>query len=162
MIEKGREVRMKKWLATGMTFALLFAFSGMPTIAAEKGEAAEEESASDDEAPVKKKKAAKSKTRSITGKLKSINVKEKTLTVLKKKKGVETATVVTVNAETKFKEVKDLAGLKAGDKVTAKYMEEGGKKIAKMVHYKDPEKEKAKRKAGKKKKKEDKEDSTEE
>ena len=85
----------------------------------------------------------KPKVKQVTGDVKVVDVKAKTLTVSKMMKGKAEETVVTVDDKTKImmdKEKKALADVKAGDKVTVKYTEVDGKNVAKSVAIKPAEK----------------------
>lgn len=119
--------------------------------------------ADDEEQPKaekKHKKHAGPKAKSATGKIKSMDAKGGTVTIVKKKKGVETEYVISVTSKTKFKEIASLEDLKVGDKITAKYTEKDGKMVAKSIEKKIPGK--GKKKAYKKKKKEGDEEKSEE
>ncbi len=79
---------------------------------------------------------AAEKAMQVTGDVKSIDVKAKTITIAKKKGDKTVETVVTLGEKTKImsgKDEKKLTDVKAGDKIRVKYTEADGKKIAKMV-----------------------------
>ena len=85
--------------------------------------------------------AEKPKVKQVTGDVKTVDMKTKTLTVVKVMKGKTEETVVTVDDSTKImmgKEKKTLADVKVGDKVIAKYTEVDGKNLAKIVAIKPP------------------------
>lgn len=102
----------------------------------------------------KGEKGKSSKTRSCTGKIKSLDVKANTVTVTKKVKGSEKEFVFSVTDKTKFKEISGLADLSVGDRIGVKFTEDGEKKIAKSVEKKAS---KAKKKGKKEEKSEDEE-----
>ena len=62
----------------------------------------------------------------VTGEIKAVDAALKTITVVKKVKGQDKETVITVSD-------KDFAVVKAGDKVTVKYTTADGKNTAKTV-----------------------------
>lgn len=157
------EIQMKK-LNAGVLFIFVLGLFAMSLPAAP---AAAEKQGDDDEAVSEtkksegksKKKAHKEKSKSATGKIKSINAKSGTLTIVKKVKGEPKEFVIAVNDHTKFKNIKGLADLKEGDKVQAKFAEKDGKKFAHSVELKTNEgKKPAKKKAKKKKEKEEEDD----
>ena len=85
----------------------------------------------------------KPKVKQVTGDVKTVDVKAKTITVTKMMKDKAQETVVTVDDKTKImmdKEKKALADVKAGDKVTVKYTEVDGKNVAKSIAIKPAEK----------------------
>lgn len=75
--------------------------------------------------PLAEKKVA-AKIVQVTGEVKSIDIKEKTITVVKKVKDKIQETVIAVDD-------KMLADIKAGDKVTVKYSSVGGKNTAQKI-----------------------------
>lgn len=80
--------------------------------------------------------AEKPKVKQVTGDVKAVDMKAKTITVAKMMKGKAEETVVTVDDKTKItmgKEKKTLADVKVGDKVKVHYTEVEGKNIAKSV-----------------------------
>ncbi len=87
--------------------------------------------------------AEKPKVKQVTGEVKVVDTKAKTVTVTKTVKGKAEETTVTVDDKTKImrdKESKTLADVKVGDKVTVKYKEVEGKNIAKSIAIKPAEK----------------------
>lgn len=87
--------------------------------------------------------AEKPKIKQVTGDVKAVDTKVKTVTVTKMVKGKAEETTVTVDDKTKImmdKEQKTLADVKVGDKVTVKYKEVEGKNIAKSIAIKPAEK----------------------
>src|SRR4030042_875550 len=101
------------------------------------------------------KKKAPAKVKQVTGEVAAVDEKAMTITVSKKMKGKAVETVVTVDDKTKImmgKEKKNLADVKAGDKVNVHYKEVDGKNVAKSVAIKpaEPVEKKAGKKAGKK------------
>ena len=114
---------MKKTIA--IIVAVLFVFS-ITSIAI----AAEEKKAEET------KTAEKPKIKQVTGDVKAVDTKAKTVTVTKKMRGKATDTVVTVDDKATImmdKEKKALADVKAGDKVKVKYTEIEGKNVAKSI-----------------------------
>lgn len=82
------------------------------------------------------KPAEKPKVQQVTGEVKAVDTKAMTVTVTKMMKGKAEETMVTVSDKTKImmgEEKKALADVKAGDKVTVKYKEVEGKKVAKSI-----------------------------
>jgi len=88
--------------------------------------------------------AEKPKVLQVTGDVKAVDTKAMTITVSKMMKGkAAVETIVTVSDKTKIKmdkADKALADVKVGDKVTVKYTEAEGKKMAKSVAIHEPEK----------------------
>jgi hypothetical protein len=83
------------------------------------------------------KTTEKPRVEHIKGKVKAVDMKAMTITVTKMK-GKAEETMITVGDKTKVimgkdKEKKVLADVKAGDKVTVKYTEVNGKKVAKSI-----------------------------
>ncbi|OHE57395.1 MAG: hypothetical protein A2Z47_05950 [Thermodesulfovibrio sp. RBG_19FT_COMBO_42_12] len=114
---------MKKTIA--IIVAVLFVFS-ITSIAI----AAEEKKAEET------KTAEKPKIKQVTGDVKAVDTKAKTVTVTKKMRGKAMDTVVTVDDKATImmdKEKKALADVKAGDKVKVKYTEIEGKNVAKSI-----------------------------
>ena len=114
---------MKKTIA--IIVAVLFVFS-ITSIAI----AAEEKKAEET------KTAEKPKIKQVTGDVKAVDAKAKTVTVTKKMRGKAMDTVVTVDDKATImmdKEKKALADVKAGDKVKVKYTEIEGKNVAKSI-----------------------------
>ena len=114
---------MKKTIA--IIVAVLFVFSiASIAIAAEEKKAEET------------KTAEKPKIKQVTGDVKAVDTKAKTVTVTKKMRGKAMDTVVTVDDKATImmdKEKKALADVKAGDKVKVKYTEIEGKNVAKSI-----------------------------
>jgi Cu/Ag efflux protein CusF len=80
--------------------------------------------------------AEKPEVEHVGGDVKSVDMKAKTLTVVKMLRGKIEEIVVTVDDKTKIKmgkEKKTLADVKVGDKVIAKYTEVEGKNLAKSI-----------------------------
>jgi ribosomal protein S1 len=130
--------------AISIFVALLFVFA-MASLSL----AAEEKKAAPAPAPMEKKAepakpAEKPKVHQVTGDVKAVDAKAMTVTVSKMMKGkAAEETVVTVSDKTKIKmdkENKTLADVKVGDKVTVKYTEAEGKKMAKSIAIHEPEK----------------------
>jgi ribosomal protein S1 len=129
--------------AISIFVALLFVFA-MASLSL----AAEEKKAAPAPAPIEKKAepakpAEKPKVHQVTGDVKAVDAKAMTVTVSKMMKGKAEETVVTASDKTKImmgKEKKMLADVKAGDKVTVKYTEAEGKKMAKSIAIHEPEK----------------------
>ncbi len=114
---------MKK--AITIIVAVLFAFA-LTSVAF-----AAEEKKAEGTMPVEKPKV-----KQVTGDVKAVDVKAKTVTVTKKMRDKAMDTVVTVDDKTKImmdKEKKALADVKAGDKVKVKYTEIEGKNVAKSI-----------------------------
>lgn len=87
--------------------------------------------------------AEKPKVKQVTGEVKAVDTKAKTVTVTKTVKGKAEETTVVVDDKTKItmdKEQKTLADVKVGDKVRVKYTEVEGKNIAKSIAIKPAEK----------------------
>ena len=110
-----------------------------------------------DEKPAKesKHKMYGDKPKSATGKIKAIDAKAKTVTIVKKVKKQETEINLSITDKTKFKEIAGLDDLKVGDKIGAKYVEQDGKMIAKSIEKKVPAEHKGHKKKGGKAEKED-------
>ena len=136
---------MKKIFAIAMAFAFVavstvaFAQEKKAETVAPAAAPAAEKKAEHPGEPAKaekkeEKKAAKAHT--VTGAVKAVDAKANTLTVVKKVKKEEKEVVLTCTDKTKFKGVKGLADVKAGDKVTAKYSEKDGKNEASSVEVK--------------------------
>jgi Cu/Ag efflux protein CusF len=118
---------MKKAVVSIMALLFVFAITSLSLAAEEK----------------KAMPAEKPKVKQVTGDVKAVDMKAKTITVAKMMKGKVEETVVTVDGKTKImmeKEKKALADVKAGDKVTVKYIEVDGKNVAKSVAIKPAEK----------------------
>jgi Cu/Ag efflux protein CusF len=133
-------INVKKVIAIFVSVIFVFAFASL-SLAAEKAVPAA--------APMEKKSesltAGKPIVRQVTGEVKAVDMKAMTLTVTKMLKGKAEETMVTVGDKTKIimgKEKKALADVKAGDKVTVKYIEAEGKNVAKKIaiHEAEPAK----------------------
>lgn len=119
---------MKKALALIISVLFVFAVASISF-------AAEEKKA--EPAPMEMKDAKKVKQ--VTGEVAAVDVKAKTVTV----KGKKSDITAVVDDKTKImmdKEVKTIADLKAGDKVTLKYSDVDGKMIAKSIAIKPVDK----------------------
>jgi len=111
---------MKK--VVSIVVALLFVFSITSLSFAVEGQKA---------MPVEKPKVQR-----VTGDVKAVDMKAKTITVTKMIKGKAEETVVTVDDKTKImmdKEKKALADVKVGEKVKVIYTEVEGKNVAKSI-----------------------------
>jgi Cu/Ag efflux protein CusF len=111
---------MKK--VVSIVVALLFVFSITSLSFAVEGQKA---------MPVEKPKVQR-----VTGDVKAVDMKAKTITVTKMMKGKAEETVVTVDDKTKImmdKEKKALADVKVGEKVKVIYTEVEGKNVAKSI-----------------------------
>ena len=78
----------------------------------------------------------KPKVKQVTGDVKAVDMKAKTITVTKMMKGKAEETVVTVDDKTKImmgEEKKALADVKVGEKVKAVYKEVEGQNVAKSI-----------------------------
>ncbi len=128
---------MKKILSSLMALGMVLAF-GTAAFAAEPAKAAE---------PTKEEKKAPEKVMQATGEVAAVDTKANTITVKSAKKG---EVVCDVTADTKIsagKDVKTLADVKVGDKVTVKY----AGKSCKSIEIKAAEKKKEKKKGEPKK-----------
>jgi ABC-type lipoprotein release transport system permease subunit len=107
--------------------------------------ATEEKKAAPAPAPVEKKaapmeeKKAPAKVKMVKGDVAAVDAKAKTVTV-KGKKGDVTAMIDEKTKIMMGKEMKTLADVKVGDKVTVKYSEADGKMTAKSIAIKPAEK----------------------
>ena len=91
----------------------------------------------------KKEAPAVKKAEYVTGKVTVVDTVGQTITIVKKVKGKEEETVVTVDEKTSItmgKAKKVLADVKVGNNVTVKYSEVKGKNIAKSITIKPPKK----------------------
>jgi ribosomal protein S1 len=121
-------ISVKKTLAFIISVLFVFAVASI-SFAAEEKKAAP--------APMEMKDAKKVKQ--VTGEVVAVDAKAKTVTV----KGKKSEVTALVDDKTKImmdKEVKTLADLKAGDKVTLKYSDVDGKIMAKSIAIKPAEK----------------------
>ena len=114
---------MKKIIALIVALLFVFAIASVSIAAEEKKAAPAEKKA---EPAKKEEKKAATKVMTVTGEIKAVDAALKTITVVKKVKGQEKETVITVSD-------KDFAVVKAGDKVTVKYTTADGKNTAKTV-----------------------------
>jgi Cu/Ag efflux protein CusF len=124
-------INVKKVIAILVSVIFVFAFASL-SLAAEKAAPAA--------APVEKTSgsltAGRPIVRQVTGEVKVVDMKAMTLTVTKMMKGKAEETMVTVGDKTEVimgKEKKALADVKAGDKVTVKYIEAEGHNVAKKI-----------------------------
>lgn len=151
---------MKKALALIISVLFVFAVTAMSFAAEEKKAApapAEKKAApakvEEKKAPAKEEKAvekkAPAKVKMVTGDVAAVDAKAKTITV-KGKKGDITAMVDDKTKIMMGKDVKTLADVKAGDKVTVKYSETDGKMTAKSIAIKPAEKKTEEKKMEKK------------
>ena len=111
----------KKVIALIVAVLFVFAVASIISFAVEEKKAAP--------APVEKKaEPAKKapKVTQVTGEIKAVDAAAKTITVVKKVKGQDKETVISVDDKT-------LADVKVGDKVKAKYTTADGKNTAKSV-----------------------------
>lgn len=132
---------MKKVIAFFVSVIFVFALASL-SLASEKADSAA--------VPMEKKAkfltAGKPIVHQITGEVKAVDMKAMTITVTKMLKGKAEETMVTVGDKTKVimgNEKKTLAAVKAGDKVTVKYIESKGKNMAKSVAIHAPMEKKA-------------------
>jgi Cu/Ag efflux protein CusF len=119
---------MKKTIAIIVSLIFVLSFAGL-SFAADKPAAEKAEPA----------KAAPVKVKQVTGDVAAVDAKAKTITV----KGKKGDTVVTCDDKTKImmgKDVKTIADVKVGDKVSVKFSEADGKMTAKSVAIKAAEK----------------------
>jgi Cu/Ag efflux protein CusF len=116
-------ISVKKALALIISVLFVFAVTSLSFAAAEKG--------MEKKAPVKVKQA--------TGEVTAVDAKAKTITV-KAKKGDVTAMVGDKTKIMMGKDMKTLADINAGDKVTMKYSESDGTMTAKSIAIKPAEK----------------------
>jgi Cu/Ag efflux protein CusF len=132
-------INVKKVITIFVSVLFIFALASL-SLAAEKAAPAP---------PMEKEAealtAGKPIVRQVTGEVKTVDMKAMTVTVTKMLKGKAEETKVTVGDKTKVimgKEKKALADVKAGDKVTVKYVEAGGKNVAKKIaiHEAEPAK----------------------
>jgi hypothetical protein len=131
-------ISVKKALALIISVLFVFAVSTLSFAADEKKAAP---------APAEKKaapammeeKKAPAKVKQATGEVAAVDAKTKTITV-KAKKGDVTAMVDDKTKIMMGKDMKTLADIKAGDKVTVKYSDADGKMTAKSIAIKPAEK----------------------
>jgi hypothetical protein len=123
---------MKKILALMAAIMMVAAFSGVTFAEEKKAE------------PAKEEKKAPEKVKQVTGEATAVDAKANTITV----KGRKGEVTCDVTADTKIaagKETKTLADVAAGNKVTVKYVEGGGKNVAKSIAVKAATKEEEKK-----------------
>jgi len=137
---------VKKVLALIISVLFVFAVTTLSFAAEEKKAApapAEKKAApakmEEKKAPAAAEKAAPVKVKQVSGAVAAVDAKAKTVTV-KGKKGDVTAMVDDKTKIMMDKDVKTLADVKAGDKVTLKYSEADGKMTAKSIAIKPAEK----------------------
>jgi len=132
---------MKKTLAIIVSIIFVLSFAGL-SFAADKPavEKKAEPVKAEKKAPVAaEKKAEPAKVKQVTGDVAAVDAKAGTITV----KGKKGDTTVATDAKTKImmgKDVKAIADVKVGDKVTVKFSEADGKMTAKSVAIKAAEK----------------------
>ncbi len=120
---------MKKAIALVVSLLFVIAVSGLSS-AQEKKEAAP--APAKEEKKMDEKKHAKKSGHYIHGEVTAVDAAANTLTV-KGKKGEVT---LTTDDKTRFHKGKTLADVKVGDKLTVKYTETDGKKVATSVSMK--------------------------
>lgn len=118
---------MKKGIAIVLSVILVFALAAV-SFAGEKV-APDVKAAETKAAPAE---AAKPAVKQVTGEVSAVDAKANTITV-KGKKGDVTASLTEKTKVMAGKEAKTIADVKAGEKVTLKYFEEGGKNVAKKI-----------------------------
>jgi len=128
-------ISVKKVLALIISVLFVFAVTTL-SFAAEEKKAAPAPAKNADKAM---EKMAPVKVKQVTGAVAAVDAKAKTVTV-KGKKGDVTAMVDDKTKIMMGKDVKTLADVKAGDKVTLKYSEADGKMTAKSIAIKPAEK----------------------
>lgn len=132
---------MRKTIAIIVVVLFAFAMSSL-SFAVEEKKATPAPAAKKAE-PAKPAEIAKVKY--VSGVVKAADTAAQTITVIKKVKGKEEETVVTVDEKTSItmgKKKKELADVKVGSNVTVKYAEVEGKNVAKSISIK-PVKKKA-------------------
>lgn len=115
---------MKKIIALIVAVLFVFAVASISLAAEEKKMEPAKKEAAPAKAKAEKKVAAK--VTQVTGEIKAVDAAAKTITVVKKVKGQDKETVISVDDKT-------LADVKVGDKVKAKYTTADGKNTAKSV-----------------------------
>jgi len=124
---------MKKILSVVLSLVFVFAVTSISFAAENKEAVAAAPVVEQKEAATAKKEKAKSTQ--VTGEITAVDAAANTFTV----KGRKGDVTLSVDDKTKImagKEVKTLADLKAGEKVTVKYIETDGKNMAKGVKIK--------------------------
>jgi hypothetical protein len=130
-------ISVKKALALIISVLFVFAVTTLSFAAAEKAAPAPAEKKA---APaMMEEKKAPAKVKQATGEVAAVDAKAKSITV-KAKKGDVTAMVDDKTKIMMGKDMKTLADIKAGDKVTLKYSEADGKMMAKSIAIKPAEK----------------------
>ncbi len=132
---------MKKFL-----MFLLAALISISLVGAGVAQEKKEENAKPAEKKAASAKKVVKKLRLTRVEVSAVDAAGNSLTVKKKEKGKEEDVSLTVTPDTKItmgKEKKALADIKAGDKVSAQYVVEDGKNIAKSISVLVPTKKKA-------------------
>jgi len=129
---------VKKALALIISVLFVFAVTTL-SFAAEEKKAAPAPAEKKAAPATMEEKKAPAKVKQATGEVAAVDVKAKTITV-KTKKGDVTAMVDDKTKIMMGKDMKTLADIKAGDKVTVKYSETDGKMTAKTIAIKPAEK----------------------
>lgn len=127
---------MKKAITLIVAIFVVFAFT---TVSFAGLEEEPKEPAEKKAEPATSAEKPKPKVKQVTGEVKAVDAVAKTITVAKKVKDKVEETIVTITDKTKIildKEKKTLADVKVGDKVTVRYAEANGKKVAKRVTIK--------------------------
>jgi thioredoxin-dependent peroxiredoxin len=134
---------MKKTIAIIVSLIFVLSFAGLSFAADKPAAEKKAEPAKAAPAAAEKKaepaKAAPAKVKQVTGDVAAVDAKAGTITV----KGKKGDTTVATDAKTKImmgKDVKAIADVKVGDKVTVKFSEADGKMTAKSVAIKAAEK----------------------
>jgi Cu/Ag efflux protein CusF len=119
---------MKKAVSISLALLFVFAITSVSFAAEEKKTAPATEE--------KAMPAVKAKVKQVTGDVKAVDMKAKTITVTKMMKDKAEETVATVDDKTKImmgEEKKALADVKVGEKVKVVYKEVEGKNVAKSI-----------------------------
>jgi Cu/Ag efflux protein CusF len=119
---------MKKAVSIILALLFVFAITSVSFAAEEKKTAPATEE--------KAMPAVKAKVKQVTGDVKAVDMKAKTITVTKMMKDKAEETVATVDDKTKImmgEEKKALADVKVGEKVKVVYKEVEGKNVAKSI-----------------------------
>jgi Cu/Ag efflux protein CusF len=131
-------ISVKKTLALIISVLFVFAVTTL-SFAAEEKKAAPAPAEKKAAPAMMEEKKAPAKVKQATGEVAAVDVKAKTITV-KAKKGDVTAMVDDKTKIMMGKDMKTLADIKAGDKVSVKYSETDGKMTAKSIAIKPAEK----------------------
>jgi Cu/Ag efflux protein CusF len=129
---------MKKTIAIIVSLIFVLSFAGL-SFAVDKPAVEKKAEPVKAEKKAEPVKAAPAKVKQVTGDVAAVDAKAGTITV----KGKKGDTTVATDAKTKImmgKDVKAIADVKVGDKVTVKYSEADGKMTAKSVAIKMAEK----------------------